>query len=148
MSYAGKTYKGKFKPKNPLKYKGNAENIIYRSSWEVRVMKYLDDNPSIIWWASEEMFVRYYNPIDNKIHRYFPDFIAKVQKKNGEVVTYMIEVKPERETKPPIQKRKTQRFLKESVTYVINQSKWKAATEFCKDHGWEFKVVTEKDLGI
>jgi 4-hydroxyphenylpyruvate dioxygenase-like putative hemolysin len=60
----------------------------------------------------------------------------------------MIEVKPERETKPPVQKRKTKRYIQESVTYIVNQSKWKAATEFCKDHGWEFKVVTEKDLGI
>jgi 4-hydroxyphenylpyruvate dioxygenase-like putative hemolysin len=60
----------------------------------------------------------------------------------------MIEVKPEKETKPPVQKRKTKRYIQESVTYIINQSKWKAATEFCKDHGWEFKVVTEKDLGI
>jgi hypothetical protein len=148
MSYSGNTYKGRFKPKNPLKYKGDAENIIYRSSWEVRVMKYLDENPSVIWWASEEMFVRYYSPVDNKIHRYFPDFLANVRRKDNSSITYMIEVKPEKETKPPVQKRKTKRYIQESVTYIINQSKWKAATEFCKDHGWEFKVVTEKDLGI
>jgi len=148
MSYSGNTYKGRFKPKNPLKYKGDAENIIYRSSWEVRVMKYLDENPSVIWWASEEMFVRYYSPVDNKIHRYFPDFLANVRRKDNSTITYMIEVKPEKETKPPVQKRKTKRYIQESVTYIINQSKWKAATEFCKDHGWEFKVVTEKDLGI
>lgn len=148
MSYSGNTYKGRFKPKNPLKYKGDAENIIYRSSWEVRVMKYLDENPSVIWWASEEMFVRYYSPVDNKIHRYFPDFLANVRRKDNSSITYMIEVKPEKETKPPVQKRKTKRYIQESVTYIVNQSKWKAATEFCKDHGWEFKVVTEKDLGI
>jgi hypothetical protein len=148
MSYSGNTYKGRFKPKNPLKYKGDAENIIYRSSWEVRVMKYLDENPSVIWWASEEMFVRYYSPVDNKIHRYFPDFLANVRRKDNSTITYMIEVKPEKETKPPVQKRKTKRYIQESVTYIVNQSKWKAATEFCKDHGWEFKVVTEKDLGI
>ncbi len=141
-------YKGKYKPKNPEKYKGNPDNIIWRSTWEARVMKQLDENPNVLWWGSEELFIRYYNPIDNKIHRYFPDFVVKVKRKDETVMTYLLEVKPEAQTKPPKQKRKTKRFLEESKTYVINQSKWKAATEFCKDHGWQFKVLTEKDLGI
>lgn len=141
-------YKGKYKPKNPQKYKGNPDNIIWRSTWEARVMKQLDENTNVLWWGSEELFIRYYNPIDNKIHRYFPDFVVKVQKKDNTTMTYLLEVKPEAQTKPPTQKKKTKRFLEESKTYIINQSKWKAATEFCKDHGWEFKVLTEKDLGI
>ena len=141
-------YKGKYKPKNPEKYKGNPDNIIWRSTWEARVMKQLDENTNVLWWGSEELFIRYYNPIDNKIHRYFPDFVVKVQKKDNTTMTYLLEVKPEAQTKPPKQKKKTKRFLEESKTYIINQSKWKAATEFCKDHGWEFKVLTEKDLGI
>ena len=142
------SYKGKFTPKNPLKYRGNPSNIIYRSSWELRVMKYLDDNPSVIWWASEELPIPYYSPVDKKKHRYFPDFISKMKLKDGKVMTYIIEVKPDRETRPPTQKKKTKRFIQESITYVINECKWKAATEFCKDHGWEFKILTEKDLGI
>lgn len=141
-------YKGKYTPKNPEKYKGNPDNIIWRSTWEVRVMKQLDENPNVLWWGSEELFIRYYSPIDNKIHRYFPDFVVKVKKKDDTVMTYLLEVKPEAQTKPPKQKKKTRRYLEESKTYIINQSKWKAATEFCKDHGWEFKVLTEKDLGI
>lgn len=141
-------YKGKYKPKNPEKYKGNPENIIWRSTWEARVMKQLDENPNVLWWGSEELFIRYYNPIDNKIHRYFPDFVVKVKRKDETTMTYLLEVKPEVQTRPPTQKKKTKRFLEESKTYVINQSKWKAATEFCKDHGWQFKVLTEKDLGI
>lgn len=141
-------YKGKYKPKNPEKYKGNPDNIIWRSTWEARVMKQLDENTNVLWWGSEELFIRYYNPIDNKIHRYFPDFVVKVQKKDNTTMTYLLEVKPEAQTKPPKQKRKTRRYLEESKTYIINQSKWKAATEFCKDHGWVFKVLTEKDLGI
>jgi|TARA_R110000868_G_scaffold110064_1_gene298568 hypothetical protein len=142
------SYKGTFKPKNPTKYNGNANNIIYRSLWELRVMKYLDDHPEVIWWASEELIIPYYNPIDNKKHRYFPDFVAKMKRKDGTVMTYVIEVKPEIQTKKPEQKRKTKRYIQESMTYVINQSKWKAATEFCKDHGWEFKIITEKHLGL
>jgi hypothetical protein len=142
------SYKGTFKPKNPTKYNGNANNIIYRSLWELRVMKYLDDHPEVIWWASEELIIPYYNPIDNKKHRYFPDFVAKMKRKDGTVMTYVIEVKPEIQTKKPEQKRKTKRYIQESMTYVINQCKWKAATEFCKDNGWEFKIITEKHLGL
>jgi hypothetical protein len=142
------SYKGWFKPKNTNKYNGDANNIVYRSSWELRVMKYLDENPNVIWWCSEELVIPYYDPIQNKKRRYFPDFVVKTKRKDGTVMTYVLEVKPEKQTKQPQQKRKTQKFINESVTYIINQSKWKAATEFCKDHGWEFKVITEKDLGI
>jgi hypothetical protein len=142
------SYKGTFKPKNPTKYNGNANNVIYRSLWELRVMKYLDDHPEVIWWASEELIIPYYNPIDNKKHRYFPDFVAKMKRKDGTVMTYVIEVKPEIQTKKPEQKRQTKKYIQESMTYIINQSKWKAATEFCKDNGWEFKIITEKHLGL
>ncbi len=89
------SYKGRFIPNNPKKYNGDPNHIIYRSSWEVRVMKYLDENPNVIWWASEELPIPYRSPVDNRIHRYFPDFIVKVRRKDGLVMTYILEVKPE-----------------------------------------------------
>ena len=142
------SYKGRFIPKNPEKYAGDVGNIIWRSTWERRVMECLDINKNVVYWSSEELVIRYYNPLDNKIHRYFPDFIVKVKKKDGQVMTHVIEVKPEHQTKAPTQKKKTKKFLEEQATFIINQSKWKAASEFCKDHGWKFQVLTEKDLGI
>lgn len=142
------SYKGKFIPKNPSKYAGDSTNIIWRSTWERKVMDWLDQSESVVYWSSEELAIKYYNPIDNKIHRYFPDFIVKVKKKDGTVMTHMLEVKPEYQTKQPVRKRKTQKFINEYVTYTINQSKWKAATEFCKDRGWQFRILTEKNLGI
>ena len=148
MSFGKKTYKGFFKPRNPSKYNGNPNNIIYRSSWEVRVMKYFDEHPDVIWWASEELHVPYYSPVDEKMHKYYPDFIVKMKKRDGKVMTYLIEVKPFAQTQQPVRKRKTQKFINEYVTYTINMSKWKAATEFCKDRGWEFRILTEKNLGI
>jgi len=148
MSYGTNSYKGKFTPQNPQKYNGNPDNIIYRSSWELRCMKWFDDNPNIIWWSSEELAIPYYSPVDKRMHRYFPDFIIKVKKKDDTIMTYVVEVKPEAQTKKPTQKRKTKQFIKESITYVVNQMKWKAADEFCHAHGWQFKIVTEKDLGI
>ena len=148
MSYGTNSYKGKFTPQNPQKYNGNPDNIIYRSSWELRCMKWFDDNPNIIWWSSEELAIPYYSPVDKRMHRYFPDFIIKVKRKDDTIMTYVVEVKPEAQTKKPTQKRKTKQYIKESITYVVNQMKWKAADEFCQTHGWEFKIITEKDLGI
>ena len=144
----GKTYKGWFTPRHPLKYKGDADNIVYRSTWERRVMKWLDEHPNVLWWSSEELAVPYKSPIDNKMHRYFPDFIAKMRLKDGKVMTYIIEVKPMAQTKMPIQKRKTKRFLQEMATYAVNQEKWRAADIFCQEHGWKFLVVTEQELGL
>ena len=141
------SYKGWFTPQNPQKYKGDATNIVYRSSWELRVMKYLDENSAVVWWASEELFIPYKSPIDQKVHRYFPDFIARIRQANKEI-TMVIEVKPFKQTQKPIQKRRTQKFLQEVATYAINQEKWRAADLFCKEHGWQFKIITEKELGL
>ena len=141
--------KGKFKPKNPKKYNGNPSKIVYRSSWEARCMNYFDQNDNIIWWASEEIIVPYKHPMDGRYHRYFPDFIIKVRQKNGQSKTMMIEIKPEyQKIGPKKQKRKTRRYIKEVVTYAVNQAKWEAAEDYCADRRWEFKVLTENDLGI
>jgi hypothetical protein len=111
-------------------------------------MKYLDEHPNVIWWASEELAIPYKNPIDQKVHRYFPDFIVKIKRKNGTVMTYILEVKPDAQTKMPVKKKKTQRFINEAATYAINQEKWRAADIFCQEHGWQFKIITEKELGL
>jgi hypothetical protein len=142
------SYKGWFKPRNPKKYNGDVNNIVYRSSWELRVMKYFDDNTNVIWWSSEELSIPYKSPIDQKMHRYFPDFIVKVKDINNQENVIVIEVKPFKQTQKPIQKRKTSKFLQEAATYAINQEKWRAADLFCKEHGWKFKIITEKELGF
>jgi hypothetical protein len=142
------SYKGWFRPKNPKKYKGDATNVVYRSNWELRVMKHFDEDPNVLWWASEELVIPYRSPIDQRMHRYFPDFIARVRQKTGKEKTIVIEIKPEKQTKKPIQKRQTKRFLEEAATYAINQEKWRAADIFCQKEGWDFMVLTEKDLGI
>lgn len=142
------TYQGRFTPSHPHKYKGNANNIIYRSSWELRVMRYLDAHPQIEWWASEELIIPYYDPITHRIRRYFPDFITKIRKSDGTTTTYVLEVKPKAQTSLRAPKRQTRKFLEEVKTYTINQAKWHAAEEFCKDQGWTFKILTEHDLGL
>jgi len=142
-------YSGQFKPSNPQKYVGDYKNIIYRSSWEARVMNWLDKNPSIISWASEEVIIPYISPVDGRWHRYFPDFVVKVKDKNGTLKTLMLEVKPKKQTKEPEQqKRVTKRYITEVTTWGVNQAKWKAATEYCLDRNWEFKLITEDHLGL
>ena len=143
------SYKGKYQPKNTQKYVGDVNNIIYRSLWERRFMKYCDHNQNILEWGSEELALPYRSPIDGRIHRYFPDFYIKVKESTGQIKKYLIEVKPKRQTvEPAVQKRKTKQYIYEVVEYAKNQAKWKAAKDFCKDRLWEFKIITEDDLGI
>lgn len=137
--------KGRFKPKNPQKYKGDPTNIVYRSSWELKLMGYLDAHDQVVQWASEEFCIPYRSPVDNRVHRYFPDFW--VRKTDGSIV--VIEVKPAVQSEPPKQpKRMTRRYVNEVFEYGKNQAKWKAAREYCADRGWQFEVFTERELGI
>ena len=112
-------------------------------------MKWCDLNDSVQEWGSETVIVPYVSPVDRKIHRYFVDFYIKVRNKTGNVQKYLIEIKPERFTKPPeIPQRKTKKFIDEVFQYGVNEAKWKAAFEFCQDRNMKFMVLTEKDLGI
>lgn len=142
-------YQGRFSPKNPKKYRGDPTNIIYRSLWELRVMKWLDEKENVIEWQSEEIAISYISPLDKRPHRYFPDFVARIRQSDGSIKTMLLEVKPHAQTKEPKKKkRKTKQYVNEVTTWGVNQAKWKSATEYCIDRGWEFKLITEKELGI
>lgn len=143
------SYKGKYRPKFPNKYKGDPTNIIYRSLWERHCMKYFDLSPSILQWSSEEIIIPYKSPIDGRWHRYFPDFIIKVRNKYNQLETYVVEVKPHKETKEPVpSSRITKKYLYEVQTWGINSAKWRAAQEYCDDRKWKFLILTEKELNI
>jgi hypothetical protein len=138
-------HKRKFIPIFPEKYTGDPTNIIMRSSWETRFASWCDKNPSVLKWSSEETVIPYRCPTDNRIHRYFVDF--KITVSTGK--TYIVEVKPAAQTQPPIYPgRQTQRYITESLTFMKNQAKWEAAIEYARDRGWEFKIITEKELGL
>jgi hypothetical protein len=146
-------YKGKFKPNNPKKYRGDPTNIIYRSLWELRVMRYFDESDKVLEWSSEEIAVPYRDPSMRdesglpKRRRYYPDFIIRARKANGSIATMMIEVKPKQQTmEPKVQSKKTKRYITEVTTWATNSAKWKAAEEYCLDRGWEFKIITEAEI--
>ena len=112
-------------------------------------MVYCDLNENILEWGSEEIALPYRSPIDNKIHRYYPDFYIKVRENNGRIKKYIIEIKPKKQcVEPKVQKKKTKSYIYEVYEFARNQAKWKAAREFCADRMWEFKVLTEDELGI
>ena len=132
-----KTYQGKYKVKHRSKYRGDPDNIIYRSMWERHCFKWCDNNPSIKTWASEEVVVPYFYEVDKKYHRYFVDLTIRTN--TGR--TLLVEIKPSSQTQPPKRKK-----LNEALTYMKNTSKWKYAQKFCDDRGYEFQIWTEKEL--
>ena len=143
-----KRYKGKYKIKNPNKYLGNPTNIIYRSVMERRFMEWCDSNDKCYKWSSEEVVIPYISPIDNKQHRYFPDFLIQTPKG-----WFLIEVKPFTQSRPPkklvvenLELKKKRRYIKSVQTWLVNEAKWKAATKVCEKKGWSFQILTEKQL--
>lgn len=143
----GQSIKSIYKPSHPEKYLGNSNNIICRSSWERQFCRYCDVNPNIVKWASEEFSIPYISPVDGRPHRYYPDFLIEVKEKSGKLKKYVIEIKPKKQTLPPVKKKRvTKGFILEAKTYAVNQAKWKAAVNFCKDNLIEFKIITEDEL--
>jgi len=145
-----KTLQGKFRPRHPEKYKGDAGNIIYRSSWEKVFCEYCDRNDDIICWQSEEKRIRYYDPVMKKTRTYYPDFYIKYKRRDDIIVEEIIEVKPNRQVIGPPQnpKRRSKAWVNEVYQYATNKAKWKAAAEWCEDRGMNFRLITEKDLKL
>jgi hypothetical protein len=145
-------YRGKFRPQNPSKYQGDPSNIIYRSSWELKLMRYLDTHKDIIGWASEELAIKYISPIDNKYHRYYVDFVVHKRLPDGTKETILIEVKPHVQTMQPPPRKPGQKITRSHIRLIkqwgVNDAKWKAARAFCDERGYKFQIMTEKELGI
>lgn len=142
------SYRGRYIPSKPRKYKGDPDKIIYRSLWERKFMVYCDRSDNILEWGSEEIIIPYRSPLDGRMHRYFPDFYVKVKQADGSVKKMIIEVKPKAQCGPPKQpSRKTKRFVTEVRTWGVNKAKWEAAIEWCADRKMEFKILTEDHLG-
>ena len=139
---------GKFRPRNPQKYGGDVSNIVYRSSYELKFMQYCDLTESVNSWKSEEFWIPYRSPLDGKIHRYFPDFFLKYKDKDGKTRNMVVEIKPAKDLKEPQTNptRRTKSWAYSVKMWATNQAKWTAAKEWCADHNYEFKIMTEKEL--
>ena len=138
---------GVYKPIHLEKYAGDASRIVWRSSWELRFMRWCDLQPNVLKWASEELIIPYFSAIDQKQHRYFVDFVVTIRNKLGETMTYLVEIKPHEQTQPPKPSR-SKYYQSKCLEYVKNQEKWKAADAWARSHGMKFIVMTEYELGM
>lgn len=136
-------YQGRFTPRNPKKYIGNADDICFRSSYELEAMNRFDLNEAFTYWSSEEVKIPYIDPMKDgqkKYRTYYPDFLVKLGER-----TLLIEVKPKKDTIPPNTnpKKKTKAWVYKVSTWFTNNAKWRAAIEFCHRNGWEFYLMTK-----
>lgn len=145
---------GYFRPLHPERYRGNSKQIIFRSGWEAAAFSVLDRSPHVLEWSAEPIAITYQDQSTKDsngnfaLRRYIPDLYVKYKDAHGKIRTVILEIKPDKETKPPL-KGKGKRILTEAKTYVRNQCKWSAAVSYCQARGWEFRVVTEKTgLGL
>lgn len=143
-----KTFRqGVFTPTYPEKYRGNASQIYYRSSWELAMNKFLDTNPHILRWSSEEIKIPYVKPTDGKVHHYYPDYWVEYRNRSGDVVQEIVEVKPAAQTRPPTTRGKARKtILFEQTAWAVNRAKWSAAVKWCEQRGLKFRVITENGL--
>jgi hypothetical protein len=137
---------GIFKPKNPNKYIGSTP--VYRSMMELKAFRYLDNNPNVLSWSSESVVIPYISPADGKMHRYFVDLVAKLKSKDGTIKKLLIEVKPEKQTLPPVDtgRKKQSTLIYERYQFAINSAKWQAAKSWCEQKGFTFIILNEKHL--
>jgi len=145
-----KYYHGEYQVENKDKYLGH-KNPRFRSSWESRFCYWCDHNVNVLKWGYEVIDIKYFNPVTNKVQRYYPDFYLEIKQPDGSVKKYLAEVKPSKQTEPPQKpknrnQKRLKRYMVETEMYVVNQSKWQSAMKFCAKRGLTWKIVTEKDL--
>jgi TnsA endonuclease N terminal len=148
---AGKVQQGYFKPANPEKYIGDVSQIIFRSSWEFKFLKWCDSSPTILAYASEPIGIPYYSPLDQRGHVYYVDFYIITKDNQGNEQKFLIEVKPDKYTKPPVAPKRmtdkqTASYVYAAKQYIVNKAKFEAAKEFAQVRGLKFGIITENFL--
>jgi hypothetical protein len=148
---AGKIRQGYFKPAFPEKYVGDPTQIIFRSSWEFKFLKWCDHSPTVIKYSSEPVGIPYYSPLDKRGHTYYIDFYVVTKDNDGREQSWLIEVKPDKYTKPPtaparMTDKQTASYVYAAKQYIVNQAKFEAAKEFASVRGLKFGIITENFL--
>jgi hypothetical protein len=148
---AGKIRQGYFKPAFPEKYVGDPTQIIFRSSWEFKFLKWCDHSPTVTKYSSEPVGIPYYSPLDKRGHTYYIDFYVVTKDNDGREQSWLIEVKPDKYTKPPtaparMTDKQTASYVYAAKQYIVNQAKFEAAKEFASVRGLKFGIITENFL--
>lgn len=137
---------GFYFPKNTNKFIG--DKAIYRSGLELKYFRFLDENTNCVKWNSEGIKIPYFWAGDNKWHTYYVDLAATFRNSSGKLTTYLIEIKPYRQTITPVHtpRKRKKTLLTEQVTYSQNCAKWEAAKKFAEEQNMKFIILTEKDI--
>lgn len=148
---AGKIRQGYFKPSNLSKYIGDPTKIIFRSSWEFKFLSWCDHSPTVIKYSSEPVGIPYTSPLDKRGHIYYIDFYVVTKNSLGEEHAWLIEVKPDKYTKPPttpkrMTDKQTANYIYAAKHYIVNLAKFEAAKEFALMRGLKFGIITENFL--
>lgn len=134
---------GLYKLRHPEKYLGDPNKVVFRSSWELEMNKFLDNNTKVLRWSSEELYIPYVKPTDGRVHRYYPDYFVEYENVRGEIVREIIEVKPMNQVDYSNRKRLSDY---EKITKAVNEAKWQAAKQFCDKRSIKFSILTERQL--
>lgn len=163
-NYHQGNYVPKFKDK-VLKLNSQG-GIYYRSSWELKIMTWLDNNQKIKRWGAECFTIPYQmthyeknGDINLKKHSYYPDFYYEIENSNGTIKKVIAEVKPSREYQDAILVEKKMFKVPENITmkqlrnleYRMkmaqkNSDKWQTMIKYCDLKGYEFIIITEEHL--
>jgi hypothetical protein len=147
----GNIQQGYFKPANLDKYVGDPNQIIFRSSWEFKFLKWCDSSPTVLRYSSEPIAIPYYSPLDKRGHLYYVDFYVETRDNDGNIRKWIIEVKPNKYTKPPVAPKRmtdkqTANYMYAAKQFILNRAKFEAAREFAKGRGIQFGIITENFL--
>lgn len=147
----GSVKQGYFRPQNPEKYMGDPGQIIYRSSWEFKFLKWLDSSPSVIKYSSEPIGIPYYSPLDKRGHVYYIDFFVKIGNSDGSEENWLIEIKPNKYVSPPTKPKRmtdkqTANYVYAAKQFIMNQAKFEAARDYALQKGIKFGIITENFL--
>lgn len=168
MSIFRKSYRqGQYVPVHPEKClntngKISAKPPEYRSSWELKFMRYCDIRDRVLEWGSEIIKIPYYSEVDGKTHQYVTDFYFVCRPVHGEgVQKYICEVKPKSQVAnldengdvvypdpPKVKSQKALQAWQERCNVIrINNCKWQAARKWCRENGFIFKILSEEQVG-
>lgn len=147
----GKVKQGYFTPRNPEKYKGDITKIIYRSSWELKFLSYCDENDRVVEYASEPIGIPYWNSILKKESTYWIDCYMVTRNQDETTTKWLIEIKPNKYLTPPepptrLTEKQTLAYARDAKTFIINDSKFKAARAYAAKNNMRFGIITENFL--
>ena len=143
----------------------NQGGIYYRSSWEKKIMMWLDHKKEVIKWGSECLRIPYqmtevvHGDLKVKEHSYYPDFYYELKSSDGSISRVVAEVKPKKEYEDAIlfteskfeipQDLNSKKLRNLEYRFKMaqrNAEKWKTMISWCELKGYKFIVITEDNL--